>query len=179
MPAWLQNRRNQYFLVALVVVIVVIVLVVVSTSGGGTPTSSPSVLPSVPSPTPSVSPTTAPKHLLVFNGRDPFQQLFAPTVVASPTSSSSPGPTPSVSPGGSSPPQAPSGGSSTSIGGHSVVLLDISSGNRVQVQVDGKVYFVNPGQTFDKNFKYTGVTAGCANFLYGDQAFTLCPTANK
>jgi len=113
---------------------------------------------------------------LVFSGRDPFQPFPGGS-----TPPASPGPTPSVSPAGT-PPPAPGGGSSASIGGHMVVLDDIvSSGGqkKAQVEVDGVVYTVAPGGRFADNFQLTSITGSCGDFLFGDQAFTLCVTAHK
>jgi hypothetical protein len=42
------------------------------------------------------------------------------------------------------------------------------------VQVDGKVYTVEPGATFDDNFKLVKIDGKCAKFLFGDQSFELC-----
>ncbi len=63
-----------------------------------------------------------------------------------------------------------------------VVLDDIvSSGGqkKAQVEVDGVVYTVAPGGRFADNFQLTSITGSCGDFLFGDQAFTLCVTAHK
>src|SRR5213079_1971442 len=91
---------------------------------------------------------------LVFSGRDPFQ----PLVDLNGTSSSS-GSSGSVAPA-SSPPPAPTGGSSTSVNGHTVVLLDVFSQNgdqMAQVEVDGTVYTVKEGETFATDFQLVSV----------------------
>jgi hypothetical protein len=49
-------------------------------------------------------------------------------------------------------------------------------GMQLDVQVDGKVYPVEPGATFDDNFKLVKIDGTCATFLFGDQSFELCDT---
>ena len=67
------------------------------------------------------------------------------------------------------------------IGGHDVRLLDVfRHGKRVQVEVDGHVYTVEEGATFDDNFKLVRILDGrCALFLFGDQSFELCAQQKK
>jgi hypothetical protein len=61
------------------------------------------------------------------------------------------------------------------IGGHDVKLVSVSgNGRKLDVQVDGKVYTVEPGATFDDNFKLVKIDGTCAKFLFGDQSFELC-----
>jgi len=48
------------------------------------------------------------------------------------------------------------------------------SGEKLDVQVDGKVYTVQPGATFDDNFMLVKIDGKCATFLFGDQSFELC-----
>ena len=63
-----------------------------------------------------------------------------------------------------------------------VVLNDIvSSGGqkKAQVEVDGIVYTVAPGDQFADNFQLTSITGSCGDFLFGDQPFTLCAAAHK
>ena len=53
-------------------------------------------------------------------------------------------------------------------------LVFTGSGHtKVQVEVDGAVYTVNVGGTFATSFKLVSVSGSTANFLYGDQPFTL------
>ena len=49
-----------------------------------------------------------------------------------------------------------------------------ATGKKLDVQVDGKVYTVEPGATFDDNFKLVRIDGTCARFLFGDQSFELC-----
>jgi hypothetical protein len=61
------------------------------------------------------------------------------------------------------------------IGGHNVKLVSVAgNGKKLDVQVDGKVYAVEQGATFDDNFKLVKIDGKCAKFLFGDQSFELC-----
>jgi hypothetical protein len=116
-----------------------------------------------------------PASTLVFSGRDPFQALVSvPTVTGgTPAPTSSTAPTVSPAP---SPSPAPADGSSTTIDGHTVVLDDIftaSGQTKVQVEVDGAVYTIQVGDTFATSYKLVSVNGSTANFLYGDQPFSL------
>jgi hypothetical protein len=63
------------------------------------------------------------------------------------------------------------------IGDHNVKLLSVAgNGKKLDVQVDGKVYTVEPGATFDDNFELVKIDGKCAKFLFGDQSFELCET---
>jgi hypothetical protein len=150
--------------------------------GGGEPVAVPqpgAVSAPAPAPSPSPSPTgqagNGGNEQLVFSGRDPFQPLVDPNAASSGSSGST------VSPAGS-PPPAPSGGSSITIDGHTVVLLDLFSQNgndMAQVEVDGTVYTAQVGETFAQNFTLQSVNGSCADFLYGNQTFTLCESTGK
>ena len=75
------------------------------------------------------------------------------------------------------PPPPPDGGSGHKIliGGHNVKLVSIAgSGKKLDVSVDGKVYTVETGATFDDSFKLVNIDGTCARFLFGDQSFELC-----
>jgi len=80
-------------------------------------------------------------------------------------------------------PTAPSNGSSTTIGGHTVVLIDTFTRNGVQmatIEVDGTVYNVAEGSSFaGGTFTLRDVAGNCATMQYGDQSFTLCLTPQK
>ena len=61
------------------------------------------------------------------------------------------------------------------IGGHDVKLVSVNgNGKKLDVKVDGRVYTVEPGATFDDNFKLVKIDGRCAKFLFGDQSFELC-----
>jgi hypothetical protein len=150
-----------------------------------------------PTPSPSPSPTT----VLVFSGRDPFQDLFSGSQGKSSGGGTTPPPTspggsttpPPTSPGGGGTTPPPSGGggnggneqgSSIVIGGHSVLLDDVfvSQGGvrKAQVDVDGSVYTVAAGESFDDNFKLVSFPSDtCAHFVFGDESFTLCEAGGK
>jgi hypothetical protein len=66
------------------------------------------------------------------------------------------------------------------MGGHTVVLLDIfQGGTKVQVEVDGTVFTVSVGETFDGNFRLVSISGSCARFVFGDEGFTLCTSPQK
>jgi hypothetical protein len=126
---------------------------------------------------PSAAPSPAQgKHqkVLVFSGRDPFCCNATPlAAVASPGSS--------VAPVGS-PSSGPSGGSSETFNGQTVVLVDIfvaDGTDQAQVEVDGTVYTVSPGDTFAGDFTLVSISGTCADFTFQSESFTLCETANK
>ena len=122
-----------------------------------------------------------------FTGRDPFSVPPALSPSPSPTT---PGggvsPSPSDGGGGGSQtpsPTAPGNGSSQNVGGSTVVLLDIferDGATHVQVEVDGTVYDVVVGEEFaGGRFELRSVGGSCATFLFGDEQFTLCISAQK
>lgn len=164
------------------VAVVAFLLLNILGGGGGQETGLPSPPPIGSTPPPTVSPTPTPRPTLppvaLAGSRDPFS--IPPSL-----QSGSPGPSGSVSPTGSatSPPPtsptptptSPGRGQSKTIGGHTVILLDIfDNGTRVQVEVDGTVYTRSVGQSFARNFRVVSTSGRCARFLFGDQGFTLC-----
>ena len=199
-----RDRRALIIFGAVVVVAAAAYFLLLHKSSGPTaalptPTQTSPVSPT-PSPVPSVkaSPTprnTTPPPVLV-GERDPFSPLVqvsggggGPTGVTGPTTPPPTSPTtppsttipPSVSPP-ASPPPTPVGGTTIVVGGHTVTLIDIFHKNGVkyvQVSVDGTVYTVRQGQTFDGNFKLVDPSSGCATFLFGDQQFQLCENPQK
>lgn len=192
----LKDRKVQIAVAGAVVVALIAVLFVTGVigGGGGSESAAPPVINGGGAPVvaPSTTPTPKVEATLVFSGRDPFQALFStgggssssPTDTGS-GGTSTPPPTTSGS-GGSTPPSGTSGGhpSSTTIGGHSVQLDDVfvsTSGTRkAQVEVDGTVYTVAAGQSFDDNFQLVSFpNATCANMVFGEEAFTLCTAGGK
>jgi hypothetical protein len=165
--------------------------------GGGEETAPPPppISTGGPTPAPTVSPTPTPRETLppvvLAGSRDPFS--IPPSLqTGSPPPSGSvspppPGGTGTVPPppppggtGTSPPPTTPGGGQSTTIGGHTVVLLDIfQGGTKVQVEVDGTVFTVSVGETFDGNFRLVSISGSCARFVFGDEGFTLCTSPRK
>jgi hypothetical protein len=147
------------------------------------------VVPSSPSPPPG----GGGPPIQNFTGRDPFSVPPALSPSPSPTT---PGGGTSPPPGGNGngdgngdgtttpSPTAPGGGSSQNVGGSTVVLLDVfqrDGATRVQVEVDGQVFDVGVGETFGPNdeFELSSVAGNCATFLFGDERFTLCISAQK
>jgi hypothetical protein len=49
-----------------------------------------------------------------------------------------------------------------------------NGGKKAEVEVDGTVYRVGPGQTFADNFKLLSISGKCASLLFGDDQFSLC-----
>ena len=151
-------------------------------------------------PTGSASPSQSggPAPSPSFSGRDPFSlppqfQVTpsgtsggtgpAPTGTTGTTGPGPTGTTGTTGPGPTGPTLPPTNGSSTTIGGHEVVLIDTYTANGVQhasVSVDGTVYHPAEGDTFaGGNFELRDVAGDCATFLYGDQSFTLCFVSSK
>ena len=168
------------------------------TGSTGAPTESPSV---TPSPTPretlppvslagSRDPFSIPPGLeLTGGGVAPTTTATSGTTTTSPTTISPTSTTfPPVTTTYTTPPTtttttSPPGGGGDGgepgnkilIGGHDVKLVSVAgNGNKLDVQVDGKVYTVEPGATFDDNFRLVRIDGKCARFLFGDQSFELC-----
>lgn len=168
------------------------------TGSTGVPTESPSV---TPSPTPretlppvslagSRDPFSIPPGLELTTGGSvsPTTATVPGTTATIPTTTFSPPPTtstfttpPTTTTQTTSPPPGGGGdggdhpGNKVLIGGHDVKLDSIAgTGNKLDVSVDGKVYTVEPGATFDDNFKLVKIDGKCAKFLFGDQSFELC-----
>jgi hypothetical protein len=162
----------------------------------GVPTVSPSVSPS-PTPRETLPPVS------LAGSRDPFSippglelstgGSVAPTTTAAsgttttipvttfpPVTTSSTIPPTTTTSTATSPPPGGDGdggepGNKILIGGHDVKLVSVAgNGKKLDVQVDGKVYTVEPGATFDDNFKLVKIDGRCAKFLFGDQSFELC-----
>lgn len=99
-----------------------------------------------------------------------------PPVTTTPTFPPPPPPTTTTTPppgGGGDGGEHP--GNKILIGGHDVKLISVAGGGtKLDVTVDGKLYTVEPGATFDDNFKLVKIDGKCATFLFGDQSFELC-----
>ena len=192
----IRDRRTQLMLAGGVVGILAIYLALKVVGGGGSESVT-STTPSFSAPAPSIAPTPSPTPpgVVVFSGRDPFQDLFGAGTSTAPiggTTTTPPiGGTTTTPPsfGTSTPPPSGGGngdgpGSSTTIGGHSVLLDDIfvaqGGVRKAQVEVDGTVYTVAAGQSFDDNFMLVSFpNASCAHFVFGDEGFTLCTSGGK
>ena len=120
-------------------------------SSGGTTTAATTIPTTVPTTVPITVPTTIPTTVTTTTG------------------------TTTMPPPGGGDGDRP--GNKILIGGHDVKLVSVSvsgNGKKLVVQVDGKVYTVEPGATFDDNFKLVKIDGKCAKFLFGDQSFELC-----
>jgi hypothetical protein len=116
----------------------------------------------------------------VFAPRDPFEPLISEGAVGGggastgdTTGGTQVGGTTGGTPGGTT--GGAAGG--TAVGGHRVQVIDVfraSGGTRAQVEVDGTVYTVGPGETFAENFQLVSASEQCATMLFGDDQFTLC-----
>jgi hypothetical protein len=142
--------------------------------GGGT-ASGPSA-----SPTPSTPRETLPPVVLA-GARDPFSP---PPALGSPGGGVSPSSGGTGGTGGTGTPTqtptAPGGGSSSTLGDHTVVLDSIfDHGTKAQIEVDGTVYTVAVGHTFDSNFRLASISGSCARVESGDQAATICLNPQK
>ena len=168
------------------------------TGSTGVPTESPSV---TPSPTPretlppvslagSRDPFSIPPGLELTTGGSvsPTTATVPGTTATIPITTFSPPPTtstfttpPTTTTQTTTPPPGGGGdggdhpGNKVLIGGHDVKLDSVAgTGKKLDVSVDGKVYTVEPGATFDDNFKLVRIDGKCAKFLFGDQSFELC-----
>jgi hypothetical protein len=167
------------------------------TGSTGVPAESPSV---TPSPTPretlppvslagSRDPFSIPPGLELTTGGSvsPTPATVPGTTATIPTTTFSPPPTTSTfttpptttTQTTTPPPEGGDGGdhpgNKVLIGGHDVKLHSVAgTGKKLDVSVDGKVYTVEPGATFDDNFKLVKIDGKCAKFLFGDQSFELC-----
>jgi hypothetical protein len=133
----------------------------------------------VAEPDDGVVPTLAPSPVAVFTGRDPFSVPPALTTVTPPPPNGEPPPPPP--PNGE--PVQPGNGAGTTIGGDSIVLLDVFTINgvdTVQVEVNGQVFNVSEGETFaNGRYRLRSASGNCATFVRGDEAFTLCVRPGK
>jgi hypothetical protein len=165
------------------VALVGFLLMTVLGGGGGEEAAIPPVLgggggPSA-SPTPSTPRQTLPPVVLA-GSRDPFSP---PPVFASPSGGVSPSSGGTGGGGTGTPtqtPTAPGGGSSSTLGGHTVVLDTIfDHGTKAQIEVDGTVFTVTVGHTFDTNFRLASISGACARVEFGDHAATICLNPQK
>jgi hypothetical protein len=179
MPMSPRDRRSLIIL-GVVVVLAAAAFFLFVRKGDKTPTTAlpqVNVNQGVTQPTPSPSPTAKEKHkkVLVFSGRDPFccQPTLALVSSASLVGGVAPAGTPSF---------GPSGGSSNTFDGQTIVLIDIFTDGgteQAQVEVDGTVYTVSPGDSFAGDFALVSIDGTCADFTFQSESFTLCETANK
>jgi hypothetical protein len=113
-----------------------------------------------------------PPSFAFFGGKDPFVPLV----------SAAPGGAGSNTSGAINAVGGAGGGAqvqdSTVVGGHNVSLINVSGGT-VQVSVDGQTRSVTAGEQFAGNFELVSVSGACANFLFGDQSFTLCEAGGR
>jgi hypothetical protein len=130
------------------------------TGGGVSPTTT--AAPGTTTTIPTTIPTTT------FAPPPTTTSTFTPPPTTTTQSTTSP-------PGGGGDGDGGQPGNKILIGGHDVKLKSVAgTGKKLDVSVDGKVYTVEPGATFDDNFKLVKIDGKCARFLFGDQSFELC-----
>jgi hypothetical protein len=124
------------------------------------------VAPSAAKPAPPAPAAALPAAVGTVTARDPFHPLFDVTPAskaAAPATGASAGTA-----------KAPGGGGSA---GQKVTLVGIAAkggAKTVNVDVDGKRYQARTGQSFATSYKVVDIGTSCADFLFGDSAFTLC-----
>jgi len=188
MPMTARDRRTLTIGGGIVGVLLVGFLLMNLLSGGGGTQGLPSLGPAsrAPSATASISGSPQQQPAPALAGRDPFS-IPPGFGGATSTSTGTSGPSGTSSPPGAqtstSTPTLPGGGSSSRIGGHTVVLESVFSEGGVQhsqVEVDGTVYRPPVGGRFDNGqFKLVSTSGNCATMLFGDQSFTLCAQPQK
>jgi hypothetical protein len=111
----------------------------------------------------------------------PATTTFPPTTTMTTSTFPPPPPPPPTTATTTTPPPGGGGdggehpGNKILIGGHDVKLISVAGGgDELDVSVDGKVYTVERGATFDDNFMLVKIDGKCATFLFGDQSFELC-----
>jgi hypothetical protein len=171
-------------------------------AGPTAPTVVPSDTPSV-APTTSPRPTLPP--VIIAGARDPFSPppgldatpvstvlpTGGPTGGTTPPTTTTtapppPPPPPTTTPPTTTPPTTtspppppPRPDDHIQIGGHDVTLEAVNSRrDRLQVEVDGRLFTVEEGAPFDESFRLVDIDGNCARFLFGDQSFTLCERRN-
>lgn len=180
------STRERNMLIALGVVVVLAGAVFLLTRGGGAPeeeaapTQPASPPPALPSPTPP--PEERPPGFTFFAGRDPFNPLVVPEEDLENGEQPPPEETPAPPVSPVPPGEEEEEREGITIGGHQVVLDDIFVRNgqeMAQVRVDGEVHVVAEGEDFADNFRLVSISGGCADFLFGDQSFTLCEPGER
>ena len=187
MPMTARDRRVLIIGGIVIAVALVGALLINLTSGGGNEALPSFGPPRSPSTGPSPSSTNQPQPPPAAAGRDPFSVPPGLAPAAPPGSSGSPGGGGGGGGGGGTqttpPPTLPGNGSSTQIGGHTVVLVSVyprNGASYAQVEVDGTVYNPVVGAHFaGGQFLLRSTSGGCANFLFGDQSFSLCTNPQK
>ncbi len=178
--------RDRIALIVLVAVVIGAGAFFLLTRGGGGEEPAPTQEISSPAPTTDEQPPSEPeeeekqgrprpKRFSFFAGRDPFVPLVVAQAGGGGQGTTPPGQQPT---GGTTPPQQQPRETAT-VGGRQIVLIDIIQGPKAQVEVDGKSFVVAEGETFAQNFMLVSIQGGCANFLFGDQSFTLCEPGER
>ena len=183
------SNRERNLLIILGVIVVAAAAFVLLTRGGEEPQQAAPAPPSPPQVAPPAEkPPKPPKTPTFFGGRDPFVPLVLAEVgggEAPPLEEPGGGPTDGgptdggggPTDGGVTPPQGPGEQPGVTVGGHTVVVIDVfTQGGQqvVQVEVDGQTFTVGEGDRFAKNFQVVSIEGTCATFLFGDESFQTC-----
>jgi hypothetical protein len=183
------SSRERTMLIVLGGVVVVAAAVFLLTRGGGEPQEAAPTIPTPPPVAPPAEPTPRPPRIPVFfAARDPFVPLVI-EATAAPTDGGTTAPDGDDGDDGAPVDGAPVNGDpvepptgdgeqpGVTIGGHSVVVIDVFTRNGeevVQVSVDGQTHVVGEGDRFAGNFEVVSIQGECATFLFGDETFTAC-----
>ncbi len=173
MPLSPRDRRALVILGAVAGAALLLFLVARVLPGGEEAAAPPARSTPTVSPTASPAPGRSPAPVLEFSGRDPFATP-AVFVTASPSPTGTPSPTRT--------PTTPGAGASRTVGGHTVVLLDVftrEGADMAPVEVDGTVYTVEEGEGFADGFRLVSASGTCARIRLGDESFTLCVSERK
>lgn len=181
------SKRDRRALIILAIVAVAVGAFFFLTRGGGDEQSDAAPTPASPPPVvvEPTEPPARPPRFTFFSGRDPFEPLISDEVPEEGGGTTTDGTSTdggetgngTVTEPGEGAEEGSSGGATTSVGGHSVTLVDIfSQGGEelAQVEVDGETFLVSEGEEFAGSFKLVSIEGTCANMLFGDEAFTLC-----
>jgi len=165
--AALQSREKTVIGILAGVVLLLIVYLLLFAGGGGNNNITTGPLPGVHvTPTANATQSPPPQTFEVFEGKDPFQPLVAPSSAPQPLPTGTP-----TSGGGSPPPSA------QPTPGQRVTLMDVFTNNGTRyatVDVNGTEYTVKPGDTFAGSYRLLSLSGSCGNFVFGDEHFTLC-----
>ena len=192
-------RRRQMAIVGALFVLLLAAVWFFLLRGSGDPAEQPVAVPAAEEPAEPESASPPPERTKdgggavetfeVFASRDPFEPLVDADAAASTGGDAGGGGGATATfidggTGGGGETNASGGGSTSggsdgsgSVEGHRVSVVDVFEGGQgttAQVEVDGTVYRVQPGETFADSFQLVEASGRCATMLYGDDQFTLC-----
>lgn len=177
----LTPRDKRVLMILGAAAVVALIYVFVFVLGGGEerqraapPTGGTTATPS-PEPTATPTPRDASAPVLTFTGRDPFSP---PAAFVSPSAEASPSTTPPDDDGNGDG-DGDGDGPNQQVGGKDVTLLSITTGGKVQIQVDGSTSgLLSEGDTF-RGVTVDAIGTTCADFSIDGEDFTLCESTGK